>query len=103
MTSSWKALGRTLEIITIVLLVLAVAYLWVDTDSKDTLEPQIASPPSDADTETIEHPYYQPPVTTSTDTDLYQTPAPILTDTSTYQQPTESSRPFTFHAPISGL
>jgi phospholipid transport system substrate-binding protein len=91
MTSSWKALGRTLEIITIVLLVLAVGYLWVDTESEDTSEPQIASPPTDADTETVEHPYYPPPVITSTATDLYQPPAPILTDTSTYQQPTESS------------
>ena len=90
MTLSWKALGRTLEIITIVLLVLAVGYLWVDTDSEDPLEPQIASPPPDSETEPVEHPYYPPPVTTSTDTDLYQPPAPILTDTSTYQQPTES-------------
>ena len=73
MTSSWKALGRTLEITTIVLLVLAVGYLWVDTDSEDTLEPQIASPPPDAKTESTESPY-QLPLRRSADTGTYRQP-----------------------------
>ncbi len=66
MTSSWKALGRTLEIITIVLLVLAVGYLWVNSDSEDLEAPQGASQAPDAKIETVEHPY-QPPLSTAAD------------------------------------
>ncbi len=90
MSSSWKALGRTLEIITIVLLVLAVGYLWVNPDSEDTEAPQVASQAPDARTETVEHPY-QPPVPTSRVTGTYQSQVPISAETGTFQQPTESS------------
>ena len=103
MTSSWKALGRTLEIITIVLLVLAVAYLWVDSDSEDIEAPQVTSQAPDAKTETIEPPYqppvppsarprtYQPPVSPSAPPRTYQPPVPTSADIGTYHQPTVSS------------
>ena len=90
MSSSWKALGRTLEIITIVLLVLAVGYLWFNPDSEDTEAPQVASQAPDARTETVEHPY-QSPVPTSRVTGTYQPQVPISAETGTFQQPTESS------------
>jgi TRAP-type C4-dicarboxylate transport system substrate-binding protein len=71
MTSSWKTFGRTVEIITIVLLVFAVSYLWVNSGSEDTEAPQVASQAPDAETETVER-SYQPPVPSSADTGTYR-------------------------------
>ncbi len=91
----WKALGRTLEIITIVLLVVAVRYLWVKADSKTTESPeipQIEIPAPMANTETFETPY-QPQVPTPAESGLYQPPVPASADTETYQQPAESTPP----------
>ena len=85
MTSSWKALGRTVEIITIVLLVLAVGYLWVNSDSEDTEAPQVTGQAPDAKTETVEHPY-QPPVPTSADTGSYQPPVPAEVGTGSLER-----------------
>jgi len=60
MTSSWKSLGRTLEIITIVLLVLAVGYLWINSDSEDTETPQDSNRQPVAITESVEPPNQRP-------------------------------------------
>lgn len=95
MPSSWRIFGRAVEITTVVLLVLAVSYLWVNSDSEDTQAPQIPSQPPDAKTDTAQRPY-RPPVPTSTDTGTYQQPvagSPSIVDSppaDLYQPPNES-------------
>lgn len=80
MPSSWKTFGRTVEIITIVLLVLAVSYLWVNSDWEDAEAPQVTSQAPDAETKTVQQPYRPPmptvaePIEVSPPADLYQPP-----------------------------
>ena len=74
MTSSWKSLGRTLEISTIVILVLAVGYLlWVNFDSEDTDTTRDPSRQPVAITDTVEPPN-QPSLHRTADTDTYRQP-----------------------------
>ena len=77
MTSSWKAFGRKLEVITVVLLVLAVAYLWVNSESEETEAPHVARQAPDVETGLAGLPH-QPPLST-------------LTDVGASQQTTEST------------
>ena len=53
MPSSWKTFGRTVEIVTIVLLVLAVSYLWINSDSGDAEAPQVLSQAPEARAEAV--------------------------------------------------
>jgi phospholipid transport system substrate-binding protein len=74
--SSWKTFGRTVEITTIALLVLAVSYLWVNSDSDDAQVPQIPIQAPEAKTETVQLPY-RPSVPTSTDAGTDRRPAKV--------------------------
>lgn len=76
MPSSWKTFGRAVEIVAIVLLVLAVSYLWVNSDSEDTEAPQVESQAPDARAEAVQRPY-RPPVPTATETGAYQRPVAV--------------------------
>lgn len=76
MPSSWKTFGRAVEIVAIVLLVLAVSYLWVNSDSEDTEAPQVQSQAPDARAEAVQRPY-RPPVPTATETGAYQRPVAV--------------------------
>ena len=95
MPLSWKALGRTLEIITIVLLIVAVRYLWIKADSKTTESPettQVEIQVPEANTEAPEHPL-QPQVPTQAEADSYQPPIATSADTESYQQSVERAAP----------
>jgi phospholipid transport system substrate-binding protein len=74
--SSWKTFGRTVEITTIALLVLAVGYLWVNSDSDDTEAHQVPSQAPDAKTETVQQPH-RPPMSTATDAGTDRRPAKV--------------------------
>ena len=91
MISSWKALGRTFEIITIVLLVMAVGYLWINSESNATEVRQVLSRAPDAKKEFVER-TYRPPPPNSTDTSTYQK-AIISSITIDVSPPDESYQP----------
>ncbi len=95
MPLTWKALGRTLEIITIVLLVVAVRYLWVRADSAATAtpeSPQVEIQVPEPERETFVAPY-QPPVPTRAETHSYQPPVSTSKESESYPQAVESTPP----------
>jgi phospholipid transport system substrate-binding protein len=74
--SSWKTFGRAVEIVTIVLLVLAVSYLWINSDSEDAEAPQVLSQAPEAKAEAVPQPY-RPTVPMAPETAAYQQPVAV--------------------------